>query len=271
MGLGDEIMAAGQAAAAARQAGRPVAIRDAMGQPRRHELWDGNPAIVQAGRPGAKAAPFVVNAAGCRPYLRYPWRRDSGPQLFTAWRARDHRATIHFTPAEEIFATHVAPLGRFVVIEPNIKPRANPNKDWGFARYQALVETLPDVRFVQLGDPSDARPRLAGVATVATPTIRHACAILARAAAYVGAEGALHHAAAALRRPAVVIFGGAVPPATLGYEDHVNLAADRACGSWLPCDHCRAAMAAITPASVAEALSVVLSSGVTATRERTVA
>jgi hypothetical protein len=41
----------------------------------------------------------------------------------------------------------------------------------------------------------------------------------------------------------VVLFGGFIPPAVTGYNTHTNLTGGAvACGSFLPCDHCRAAM-----------------------------
>ena len=83
-----------------------------------------------------------------------------------------------------------------------------------------------------------------------------ACAILEHAALYIGNEGGLHHAPAALGVPAVVIFGGYITPWNTGYDGHINLYADHPlspCGERLPCDHCRVCMASIKPAAVAEA------------------
>lgn len=255
MGLGDEIMAAGHAMRRHRETGERVAILDRTGHPRRHPLWDGNPAIAQGGE-GAGAD--VVNGSGCRPYLHYPWSKDTG-QRFTDWRARDHVARIFFTRDERAFAASmVQGIDPVVVIEPTLKPKANANKDWGFSRYQRVVELLPDLRFVQLG-PQPPDRVLPGVRHIATQAYRDALAVLARASAYVGAEGFFHHAAAALGVPAVVLFNPSVPVETLGYPDHVNLgASDSPCGSWRPCAHCRAALDAVTPEQVAEELTAAM-------------
>jgi ADP-heptose:LPS heptosyltransferase len=83
---------------------------------------------------------------------------------------------------------------------------------------------------------------------------------LARAKLYIGAEGGLHHAAAALGVPAVVLFGGFIPPLVTGYETHINLTggAQEACGSLKPCDHCRKAMDAISVEEVAAAARTII-------------
>lgn len=240
MGLGDEIIAAGQAERLFRETGRQVAILDRHGRPRKHDLWQGNPAI------SPKGPERIVNGPGCRPYIRYPFTREKG-HFYTDWRVRDHRGSIHLTEAEELFASHYAGL---IVINPTIKAKANPNKDWGFERYQAVVDAMPDIRFVQLGD----GPHLSGVGHVETPTFRMACAVLSRARLYVGAEGAMHHASAAFRIPAVVIFGSAVSVVNMGYLDHVNLSSGEVCGSWQPCEHCRENMDAITVDQVVAAI-----------------
>ena len=147
----------------------------------------------------------------------------------------------------------------FVIVEPNLKPTASLNKDWGFFRYQRLVAMRPDVPWLQLGR-AGAR-RLAGTRRLTTPDFRRAAAVLARARAYVGPEGGLHHAAAALGVPAVVIFGAFTAPANTGYDGHLNLYRPHGpgpCGGRRACDDCAASLAAITPEEVAAALDRLL-------------
>lgn len=261
MSYGDEIMAAGQAEALFRRDGRRVAIVDKRGLLRWSEVWANNPAILtpeEARRTSDRAE--LRNGPGCRPYVAYPFTRQSG-QRFTAWRARDEPGRIHFDEAERRFGgAFDEALGAFVVIEPNVPEKSNANKDWGFARWQAVADLLAGkVRLLQVG-PVGTR-RLAGVTHAPTPSFRHGCAVLAHARAYLGVEGGLHHAAAALGVKGVVLFGGVVPPETTGYPIHVNIA-DRGegspCGRWMPCDHCAEAWARITPEQVADTLLKVL-------------
>ncbi len=122
-----------------------------------------------------------------------------------------------------------------VVIEQSVK-RPGGNKDWGFERYDAVVRALRD-RGHRI-----CRMRKFG-------NFRQAMAMLSTAAIYIGPEGGLHHAAAALGIPAVVIFGGFISPKVTGYKEHVNLytgESELGCGASLPCRCCHAALARIS-------------------------
>ena len=70
---------------------------------------------------------------------------------------------------------------------------------------------------------------------------RRACAILIYCDLYFGPEGGFHHAAAALNKKAVVIFGGFIHPSVTGYNFHRNIFVDNKgspCGSRISCQHC---------------------------------
>jgi ADP-heptose:LPS heptosyltransferase len=147
-------------------------------------------------------------------------------------------------------------MPRPVVIEPTVKDMGacvGANKQWPIERYLRVAAGLADDgEFpVSLGPTRggwDVLPR------VITETFRDALCVLSLARLYIGPEGGLHHAAAALGVPAVVIFGGFSSPAATGYPWHVNIAAPgKPCGSTAYCAHCRDAMAAITVERVLEA------------------
>lgn len=256
MGLGDEIMAAGHAMAAYRDdPSRRVAICDTANRPRWHELWEGNPVIATPDEVyRGEQVQRIQNANGCRPYVQYPFTVQGGAR-FTDWRARDHPGRIYLTEAERATGQEFRRrVGRFVVIEPALKATANPNKQWPVGRYAEVVARRPDVTWVQfMHAGSEALP---GVCTLPTPSFRAACAYLSVADAYLGPEGGLHHAAAALGVRAVVIFGGYISPMTTGYPTHINLAdhgPGSPCGRWLPCGHCRQAMERISVEHILEA------------------
>ena len=139
----------------------------------------------------------------------------------------------------------------FVLIEPNVpaKKLVRNNKQWPVERYQEVAYALMYkygrrvIQFCYDG----MTYRLNQVTPVQTKSFRDAMAIMANASLYVGPEGGLHHAAAALGIPGVVLFGGFIPPAVTGYEMHVNLTGGaKACGSLTDCEHCKRAMNAIT-------------------------
>jgi hypothetical protein len=146
----------------------------------------------------------------------------------------------YFDAAEKTFAVHRAG----VLIEPNVpwQKSVAVNKDWGVAKYQLLADRLRigGLRVFQF---SYGKLRLAGVEQIQVDNFRQAAATLAGIEFAIVPEGGLHHAAAAVGTPAIVIFGGFIPPAVTGYPEHVNLTGgSEACGSWRQCSHCRAAL-----------------------------
>jgi hypothetical protein len=143
------------------------------------------------------------------------------------------------------------PQRDFVYIEPNVKREVfGDNKDWGFERWQRVVDGLPHIRFVQ-----GRGRKLEHVEQVQSDSFRHVAGLLSHANLFVGTDGGLHHAAAAIGIPAVVVWGGLASPLTLGYEAHVNLhAGSKPCGSWKPCNHCKTELAKISETMVIDAI-----------------
>lgn len=136
-----------------------------------------------------------------------------------------------------------------VVVEPNLPwPKSVAvNKDWGEEKWHELAERLIGVDVVQF-EHQHTRRHFAGARMIKTPTFRQAMAALALARFAIVPEGGLHHAAAALGVPAIVLFGGFIPPSVVGYPGHVNLTGNVTtwCGSLERCQHCADAMASIT-------------------------
>ena len=250
MGWGDELIASGQARVMQERNGpQPVLICGRDGAARWHPAWEGNPRIA---RPGTANVQRLVNGPGMRPYIRakepdkWVWRDFACP-----------RGELVFTPEERRYAEAAVGVGDVVVIEPRLKAKASANKDWGWAHWVELLRRFRSVRWAQLGP--EGIPIVPGARHIVTPDFRSACAVLARARAVVLPEGGLHHAAAALNVPGVVIFGGYIGPAQTGYDLHANLFTGGVpCGSRLACAHCKQAMAEITPAQVWTALEAKL-------------
>lgn len=211
-------------------------------------MWENLPWIAHTSDAGG--FDLLSNGPGCRPYIRYPFSLDLGC-TYSGWRVRDNIGAIRFFDREIDFAeTATSGLGDFIVVEPHLTRNSNPNKQWGWPKWQGLVDQIRNLNVIQMG-PAGTK-LLDGVIYIKTPTFRHAAAVLARAASSILPEGGLHHAAGVLGLPAVVLFGGAVDADAMGYDCHMNLAIGKACGNWKPCSHCAAIWDALSPDYVAE-------------------
>jgi len=212
-------------------------------------VWENNPRIARPDERGDFQELVARNANNLRPYHtgktpeRWTYNLDFRPDV----------GEIYLTDAERAFGARYP--GR-VIIEPTLGPGASPNKQWPvpYWRQFILLAREAGIKLTQLAP--TAAPVLAGVEYVGTETFRLACAVLANARAYVGHEGGMHHAAAALGVPGVVIFGGFTPVELTGYPMHRNLGVSlgAACGLRVPCAHCAAEMAKIVPEQVFDEL-----------------
>lgn len=240
MGMGDDLMLTGEARELRKADPRKVAARHGGGF-RTSPVFLNNPHMATPAEIAAGAVQWLDENAG----RRYRASETAERREWTT--IGPTRGDLFFAAAERAFAA-AALSGRPlpIVVEPNLKPRATPNKDWGFERWQALVDLAPTYPWLQMGAPGSRR--LARVRFLETPSFRLAAAVLEQSIAAVLPEGGLHHAAAAVRTPAVVIFGGYISPAQTGYAEHVNVfTGGEPCGRRLPCQHCRDAMARIAP------------------------
>lgn len=211
MGFGDDIMVTARVRALYAENPVPVLISGLDKRPRWSEIWENNPKIAR--RPDS-AGQVICDGPGARPYLDYS--RLTHQRYFFK--------EIDLQPGE-IFLTEkeMSRTAPFVFIEPHVRSDVRPNKDWGFQRFQELVGIRTELPWAQC---DYGRPLLEGVRVIPTTSFREACGVMSGAIAAVMVEGGLHHAAAALGIPAVVIFGAYIPPAITGYENHVNLARD---------------------------------------------
>jgi hypothetical protein len=245
LGLGDNLLGSGMARGAATR-GKKIAFGDG-----KRIIWDQHSETIYRGNPNvAKPGSERDQNVEWRPF--YKGHRIYNKQAGARW---DWNMEFRAAPGEVFFNNGEVRNGRrygsgFVVIEPDVPSWKSvaPNKDWGREKYQAVADRLKREghRVVQFRH-SKGGPPLAGVDQLKTLDFRDSLAILSHAALYVGPEGGLHHGAAAVERPAVVLFGGFIPPSVTGYETHTNLTGGaEACGSIHACKHCKAAMAAIS-------------------------
>lgn len=254
MGLGDNLMATGLARGFAKR-GKVAAFGDGkkiIWDHNSEEIFRNNPNIARPGHERRGNVVWIPFHRGNRQYNvhdrvrdRWVWNYDFNAKP----------GEMFFAGAELAFANQHG--GGFVVIEPNLPEWKSSalNKRWPVERYDEVASRIAATgrRVIQFNH--GAGHRLTAAEQVKTPSFRHALAIMARASLYIGPEGGLHHGAAAVSIPAVVLFGGFIPPSVTGYDTHVNLTggASDFCGSLQPCLHCKDAMAAITCEEVLDA------------------
>lgn len=201
MGLGDEILAAGQARLLHEETGRKVMIGTG-GKVIWNDLYDYIPYLSR------KEGVWLIDCKGQRGYVKGKLRDGISKILVFN---EDYKLT---PPTIEIDAIETD----YVIIEPKIKPGAPPGKLWG--HYQEVVDAFPGERFLEFNGPTLER-----VESINT-TIVEAAQYIKGCKAYVGAEGFLHHLCGAFDKPAVVLFGGYAPPDILGYEGHQSISVD---------------------------------------------
>lgn len=245
MGFGDELLATGMARGA-KARGKRIAFGDGqriISSPWSEQIFRYNPNIARPGDESADDIEWIAHHKGNRLYnsvspdrSRWIWNMEFRPTP----------GELFFSEEEKAFAARQG--SGFVVIEPNVPWHKSvaKNKDWGIHRYQLVADALRKSghRVVQF---AEGCLRLSGADVIAAPDFRSALAAMKRAALYIGPEGGLHHGSAAVGIPAVVLFGGFIPPQVTGYETHSNLTGGaQACGRLSHCRHCTDAMNAIS-------------------------
>lgn len=260
MGLGDQLIATGMARGAQAR-GKRIAFGDG-----KRIRWDHNSPLIfknnpNIAPPGSERDPDIEwnpYRKGNRIYQRHDVINN---RWIWNYEFRAKPGEVFFDEDERVFAScewqHRRVGQQLIVIEPDVPVKMHAiNKRWPIARYQAVADYLTKqgfdvVRFIY-GKEQIPFPQ---ARSINTPTFRHALALLARSALYIGPEGGLHHGAAAVGIPAVVLFGDFIPPQVTGYSTHTNLtgASGFFCGSLSTCRHCRDAMQAIGVEEVVKA------------------
>lgn len=249
MGLGDNLMATGMAKGAAAR-GKRIAFGNGS-----NIIWDhnseqifrGNPNIASPGSEHDCDIEWIPFYKGNRIYNKHDHINE---RWIWNYQFKAQPGEMFFSDEELSFVMKATRNfnEKFVIIEPNVPSYKGcaPNKTWPLYNYTHIAQLLKqkgfDVR--QFSHHGDSIP---GVNKIKTPSFRHALAVLSKAALYIGPEGGLHHGAAAVGIPAVVIFGGFIPPQVTGYDSHINLTGEskQACGSLTTCPHCAEAMKTI--------------------------
>ena len=253
MGMGDDIIATGDARESFRKFYMPCVFGNGRQIHYNAAIFADNPRILtaaQATQYAKEGKPFkwVANYPGNRPYIKEITRL-----------AFHYNEDYRVKPGELFFSKKKMMDKPYVVIEPNVNGdwAFSKNKDWGFMHWENLIKALPDVHFVQLAYGNVSRLKGENVTIVESSSFRQAFTWVADCQFVVTTDGAYHHLAAAVGKKAAVLWSpAATSPKCMGYDFHKNIGPkDRVCGTHKEvCSHCRRAMKKITEEEVIEAI-----------------
>lgn len=270
MGLGDDILATGQAIKRGLKAGGVVFGRS-RDMPRKSSMYDH---VAWINCPGAQH--FVQEYGGKRAY--YDYQRSNGKRVVLHEDYRPYPGELNIEPELKEIRDLLPKRDErpVVAIHTEVKRMfSGDNRMWPWAHWQELAGELlragyhvwqidppgveqvhPDVPHFRFGLGETYKLRNKYLERYG---LRKALAALSQVDLVVCPEDIMHHAAAALGVQAVVLYGGRTNPLLLGYPTQRNITTDEEwCGMRVPCDHCKRAMRSITPdrvmAEVVEAL-----------------
>ena len=242
MGLGDWLMASGDAKEANERTGKKVKLGDGVRMSWDGQVFANNPRMASNSDTNVV---WVKNYQGHRPYLK---GTKNGRLLFND-DYKPRAGEIYFSQSEK---KNIDKIDKdYIIVEPNVKRvyAHTVNKAWH--GWEELFKH--DLPWLQLGDVSVKRY----TNWKETATFRDALQILSKAKLFVGTDGGLHHAAAALGIPSVVIWTGFTSPRHLGYDTHRNIHdGSEPCGTYNSvCRHCLLKSKAITVEQVLDAVN----------------
>ena len=140
----------------------------------------------------------------------------------------------------------------------NIKHK---NKDWGNSNWIKLINKIKNDYLIIQSVHGESKA-IEGIFSPQNVNFRLACAILNKCDLYLGLEGGFGHVAGALKKKAVIYFGGWISPNIIGYDFHENIYFEdnnSPCGEYRNiCLHCESARKQITPKYIEEKIRKVL-------------
>ena len=242
MGLGEWLMASGDAKEANERTGKKVKIGDGSRMFTDIQVFSNNPRMASNSDTDVV---WVKNYQGHRPYLK---GTKNGHMLFND----DYKPRVGEVYFNQLEKKNIDKIDKdYIVVEPNVKKiyAHTVNKAWH--GWEDLFKH--DLPWLQLGDISVKRY----TKWKETNTFREALQVLSKAKLFIGTDGGLHHAAAALNIPSVVIWTGFTSPRHLGYDTHRNIHdGSEPCGTYdSVCQHCLLKSKAITVEQVLDAVN----------------
>lgn len=130
------------------------------------------------------------------------------------------KTQLFFTEKEEKKARKTLALYKNVVMM-HVHSRSSKNHHWPLEKWNALVKSLPEYTFIQLGHPDEAS--VTGALDFRGKTsVREAFALIKYSDSFVGIESSLAHVTNAFDIPGVILFGDS-GPGFWGHDNNINI------------------------------------------------
>lgn len=175
------------------------------------------------------------------------------------------RFAIPLTDEENQYADEVLKdINQFVVVNPDYKSSFfSQNKNWGFEKYQQVVDKLSkDITVIRVKPGGKfTEPNLNNAINIDCKDIRKQIAVWSRAKFGLTFDGLMVHVLSGYNIPVVNIMGGLISPNIVSYPGNINLYynhPDTPCGATYDCPHCREANLNITVDQVYQACQKLL-------------
>ncbi len=255
MGYGDEIMITGYAKALKQKYPNHQIV---AGNKKKGVVYDSiifnlNPNIKRFSELKNMQTIWIDSYSGHRPYFI----KETDEKYY--WNMK-HKVTvgeIFFSKKENQFALNIINSAiqwwdernnykykKIIFLEPSriktSKNNAFENRSWGIEKWKSFLNYYKkEYLFVQsIFRDSD---KINGIYNFKSG-FREACAVLGQCDYVVGGEGGFTHAAGALNKKGLFIYGGWIDPNIIGYTFHKNVYIDiegSPCGMKIPCEHCK--------------------------------
>jgi ADP-heptose:LPS heptosyltransferase len=176
-------------------------------------------------------------------------------------RLRGKRPEIFLTEAE-VFKARALLSGYPRSVTLHISGSCSVNKNWPLENWERVVESNPELTFIQLGLVDE--PLAPGAVDFRGMPLRETFAVIKQSLCFVGIESGMAHAAAAFDTPGVVLFGP-TSPLLWGHSGNINVYSGIRCSPCIdilgpdPCPYQVMCMTQISVAEVSRALKTQVS------------
>ena len=255
MGYGDEIMITGYAKILKQKypEHQIVAGNKKSGVISDSPIFNNNPNIKKFAEVKNMQTIWIESYSGNRPYFI----KETEDKYY--WNAK-HRVKIgdlFFSETENKFASNILTSAKqwwhernnhiyknIIFVEPSriktTKNNASINRNWGSEKWVSFINMHKDKylflqSILQDSDLIDNTYKFKS-------GFREACAVLNQCDYVIGGEGGFTHAAGALNKKGLFIYGGWIDPKITGYSNHKNIYIDiegSPCGMKIYCEHCK--------------------------------